>query len=300
MRHRARLSDRAGRMAWVAGPASTTPGPPRRRARRFEEVGEEVAKALVDRSWPRSTSRRARPPLRWSAMTPHSTAIERVGSPADVAELAAQLGRFLVFTDDYDRAAASRSRSCARREAQPAGDVRPGPEQQIACCCSISAVRMSRGSAQRSSCGGARARPARRRRCGRSTTWSPGSRYSMPLARRHRDPSARRSNTHSGPASACGSSRSSPARTGGLDFLGRWDEALERGRGRRALRERRSSAAACSSGSAVDSPAAGRRPARARDPRPALRCRPVGESRVLRRIRGCRGIGAARRKGGAR
>jgi tetratricopeptide (TPR) repeat protein len=104
-RARAVMHDRAGRMAWVAGRPDEAWALLERARTAFAEQGDEVAKALADAKLAEIDFVQGHPPLAAQRLAPAYEAIERVGADEDVAVLAAQLGRFLVFTREYDEAA---------------------------------------------------------------------------------------------------------------------------------------------------------------------------------------------------
>lgn len=71
----------------------------------YEERGDEVAAAILDARLAELDFVQGHPPLAARRMAPALEVLERSGSPADVAAHAAQLGRFLIFTGDYEHAA---------------------------------------------------------------------------------------------------------------------------------------------------------------------------------------------------
>ncbi|HEY2777708.1 MAG TPA: adenylate/guanylate cyclase domain-containing protein [Gaiellaceae bacterium] len=113
---RAALVDRAGRMAWVAA----RPEDARRllaSARgAYDDLGDEIAKALVDSKLAEIDFNDGLVREAVDRMTTALEAIERVGTSADVASTAAQLGRFLVFARDYDAATANLERALSLAE----------------------------------------------------------------------------------------------------------------------------------------------------------------------------------------
>ena len=102
---RAVLHDRAGRMAWVAGRPDEAWALLERARTSLAEHGDVAAAALTDATLAELEFVRGHPPGAVRRLTPAFEAIEQVGSPEEMAVLAAQLGRFLVFTQEYDRAA---------------------------------------------------------------------------------------------------------------------------------------------------------------------------------------------------
>jgi tetratricopeptide (TPR) repeat protein len=100
----AALIDRAGRMAWVAGRPDEASSLLERARASFDEHGDVVAMALADAKLAEIEFTQGHPPLAAERLAPALEAIQRVGSPEEIAVLAAQLGRFLVFTREYDRA----------------------------------------------------------------------------------------------------------------------------------------------------------------------------------------------------
>jgi class 3 adenylate cyclase/tetratricopeptide (TPR) repeat protein len=102
---RAVLHDRAGRMAWIAGRPDEAWALLEGARASLDEHGDVVATALTDAKLAEIEFTQGHPPGATRRLTPALEAIERAGSPEDVAVLAAQLGRFLVFTQEYDRAA---------------------------------------------------------------------------------------------------------------------------------------------------------------------------------------------------
>ena len=114
---RATLTHRAGDMAWVAGAPDDATRLLEAAHDAYDGLGDEVAKALVDaRLADIDFAARGQPVLAVERITPALAAIERVGAPEDVAAIAAQLGRFLVFTGDYDAAAPHLERALALAE----------------------------------------------------------------------------------------------------------------------------------------------------------------------------------------
>ena len=113
---RARLIDRAGRMAWVANRVEDARAILGRARESYDDLGAEVAKALVDSKLAEIDFNDGRVPEAVERMSSALEAIERVGTPADVAATAAQFGRFLVFARDYERAAEHLERALALAE----------------------------------------------------------------------------------------------------------------------------------------------------------------------------------------
>ena len=113
----AELIDRAGRMAWIAGRKEDARELLDRARVSYDELGDEVAKALVDSKLADIDFNDGRIREAVDRMTPALEAIERVGTPADVAATAAQLGRFLVFAREFEPAAANLERALELAEA---------------------------------------------------------------------------------------------------------------------------------------------------------------------------------------
>jgi class 3 adenylate cyclase/tetratricopeptide (TPR) repeat protein len=112
----AKLVDRAGRMAWVAGkPADATTLLERARAA-YELLGETAAMALVDEQLANVEFAQGSPQAAAARLGPALEAIELVGAPAEIAALAAQLGRFLIFSGDHDGATPLLERALALAE----------------------------------------------------------------------------------------------------------------------------------------------------------------------------------------
>jgi class 3 adenylate cyclase/tetratricopeptide (TPR) repeat protein len=110
------LIDRAGRMAWVANRVDDARALLGRARDAYDELGDDVAKALVDSKLAEIDFNNGRVPEAVDRMGPALEAIERVGTPADVAATAAQFGRFLVFARDYEAAAAQLERALTLAE----------------------------------------------------------------------------------------------------------------------------------------------------------------------------------------
>jgi len=114
---RAELIDRAGRMAWIAGRKDDARELLERARASYDELGDEVAKALLDARIADIDFNDGRIRDAVDRMTPALEAIERVGTSADVAATAAQLGRFLVFVREFEPAAANLERALELAEA---------------------------------------------------------------------------------------------------------------------------------------------------------------------------------------
>jgi len=102
---KARLIDRAGRMAYTAARLDEAEALLEQARAAYEELDDEVAKALVDAQLANLEFLQGHPPDAVRRVTPALEAIERLGQPEDIAVVAHQLGRFLVFTGDYEGAA---------------------------------------------------------------------------------------------------------------------------------------------------------------------------------------------------
>jgi class 3 adenylate cyclase/tetratricopeptide (TPR) repeat protein len=102
---RAELIDRAGRMAWIAGRTEDARELLERARGGYEATGKEIAKAFVDSKLAEVDFNDGLISEAVDRMTSALEAIERVGTPADVAATVAQLGRFLVFAREYESAA---------------------------------------------------------------------------------------------------------------------------------------------------------------------------------------------------
>ncbi|MGN6800152.1 MAG: AAA family ATPase, partial [Gaiellaceae bacterium] len=109
----ANLIDRAGRMAWVANRVEEARVLLGRARGAYEQRGDEVAQALVDSKLAEIDFNDGRVPEAVERMSSALEAIERVGTPADVAATAAQFGRFLVFARDYEPAVEHLERALA-------------------------------------------------------------------------------------------------------------------------------------------------------------------------------------------
>jgi class 3 adenylate cyclase/predicted ATPase len=112
----AALVDRAGRMAWVAGRPEDSRALLTRARSAYDELGDEIAKALVDSRLADIDFNDGLVREAVDRMTSALDAIERVGTPADVASTTAQLGRFLVFAREYETAAANLERALSLAE----------------------------------------------------------------------------------------------------------------------------------------------------------------------------------------
>jgi class 3 adenylate cyclase/tetratricopeptide (TPR) repeat protein len=113
---RAKLVDRAGRMAYVAAKIDESTALLERARASYDDLGDEVAKALVDAQLANIEFSQGNPQDAAARIAPALEAIERVGSAEDVAALAAQLGRFLVFTREFDDAVPHLERALALAE----------------------------------------------------------------------------------------------------------------------------------------------------------------------------------------
>jgi class 3 adenylate cyclase/tetratricopeptide (TPR) repeat protein len=113
---RARLTDRAGQMAYVAGRIAEASALLERAWTAYDELGDEVSAALVDARLAEIDFVQGHPPVAVRRLEPALEAIERVGAPEDIAAVAHQLGRFLVFTGEFDRAAPHLERALALAE----------------------------------------------------------------------------------------------------------------------------------------------------------------------------------------
>ncbi|HST15245.1 MAG TPA: adenylate/guanylate cyclase domain-containing protein [Gaiellaceae bacterium] len=112
----AALVDRAGRMAWVAGRPEESRELLTRARGAYHDLGDEIAKALVDSKLAEIDFNDGLVREAVDRMTSALEAIERVGTPADVASTTAQLGRFLVFAREYEAAAANLERALSLAE----------------------------------------------------------------------------------------------------------------------------------------------------------------------------------------
>jgi class 3 adenylate cyclase/tetratricopeptide (TPR) repeat protein len=115
---KAELTDRAGQMAWFAD----KPGEARAlldTARAgYEEQGNPAGAAWVDARLAEIDFVQGHPPQAVARLKPALSALESAGSSeADVAALAHQLGRFMLFTGDYDGAAPHLERALGIAEA---------------------------------------------------------------------------------------------------------------------------------------------------------------------------------------
>jgi len=114
---RARLVDRAGRMAYVAANVDDARVLLEDARAAYDELGHDAARVLVDVRLADLEFVLGSPQAAAARMRPAVAAIERTGAPEDVALVAAQLGRFLVFTGDYDEAAPYLERALELAEA---------------------------------------------------------------------------------------------------------------------------------------------------------------------------------------
>jgi class 3 adenylate cyclase len=112
----AHLLDDAGRMAWIAGKAAESTALLEQARGAYDALGNEVAKALVDAELANLEFAQGHPQDAAARLTPALEAIERVGSPEEVAALAAQLGRFLVFSEEFERGEALLEQALALAE----------------------------------------------------------------------------------------------------------------------------------------------------------------------------------------
>ncbi len=108
---RAELIDRAGRMAWIAGRTEDARELLERARAGHDASGDEIAKALVDSKLADIDFNDGLISEAVDRMTAALEAIGRVGTSADVAATSAQLGRFLVFAREYEPAAAHLERA---------------------------------------------------------------------------------------------------------------------------------------------------------------------------------------------
>jgi class 3 adenylate cyclase/tetratricopeptide (TPR) repeat protein len=225
---RAELTDRAGRMAWVAGRVQEARRLLERARAMFDELGDHVGQAFVDIKLAEIDFNDGRVPEAVERMEPAVAAIERVGTPAQIAATVAQFGRFLVFLRDYERAAPQLERALTLAEEL---DL---PETLAQALNSKSVLTLYRG------------RPQEARLLVRGA-------LAVALEHDLHDPALRAYNNVVADAwysmrwregiaivdEALEYARRNGERTweisfltgstGGLDFLGRWDEALERG-----------------------------------------------------------------------
>jgi len=114
---RAELTDRAGQMAWRAA----KPGDARtlldRASAAYEEQGDPGAAARIAARLAEIDFSEGHPPQAVARLIPALDALEAAAPQADVAALAAQLGRFLIFIGDYERAAPELERALTLAEA---------------------------------------------------------------------------------------------------------------------------------------------------------------------------------------
>jgi class 3 adenylate cyclase/tetratricopeptide (TPR) repeat protein len=113
---KAALVDRAGRMAWVAGRVEDARTLLNRARSAYDELRDEIAMVFVDSKLAEIDFNDGRVPEAVDRMAPAVEAIERVGTPADIAATVAQFGRFLVFARDYERAAPQLERALSLAE----------------------------------------------------------------------------------------------------------------------------------------------------------------------------------------
>ncbi len=115
---RAELIDRAGQLAWQARKPAEARALLESARADYEKHGEAAACRQSRRAcWPTSTSTRGTRRRPSPGSTPALAALESAGSDSDVAALAAQLGRFLVFVGDLDAAAPQIERALTVSEA---------------------------------------------------------------------------------------------------------------------------------------------------------------------------------------
>jgi tetratricopeptide (TPR) repeat protein len=103
-------------MAWVANRTDDAARLLERARAGYDELRNEVARARVDSKLAEIDFNQGRVREAVERMTPALAAIERLGEPEEVAALAAQLGRFLVFARDYEPAAEHLERALALAE----------------------------------------------------------------------------------------------------------------------------------------------------------------------------------------
>jgi class 3 adenylate cyclase/tetratricopeptide (TPR) repeat protein len=112
----AALMDLAGQMAW----RTNKPGEARTLLERadvvYTEHGDAVSAALVASRLAEIDFNEGHLSTAVARLEPALEALESAGSDADVAPVAAQLGRFLVFTGDYERALPNLERALALAE----------------------------------------------------------------------------------------------------------------------------------------------------------------------------------------
>ena len=112
----AAMIDRAGRMAWVASRKDEARALLNRARDAYDALGDEIAKALVDSKLADVDFNDGLVRDAVDRMTSAAEAIERVGTPAEVAETEAQLGRFLVFAREYEPASSHLERALTLAE----------------------------------------------------------------------------------------------------------------------------------------------------------------------------------------
>ncbi|HEV8099916.1 MAG TPA: AAA family ATPase, partial [Gaiellaceae bacterium] len=112
----AELIDRAGKMAWQAGKPDEARTLLERARAGYEELENPVAAARVDALLANIDFAEGHPPRGLARLAPALATLESSGSDSDVAALAAQLGRFLIFTGDFDGAAPHLERALALAE----------------------------------------------------------------------------------------------------------------------------------------------------------------------------------------
>jgi class 3 adenylate cyclase/tetratricopeptide (TPR) repeat protein len=100
----AHLINRAGQTAFFADRHAEARELLERARAAHEALGNEVAAALIDSSLADIDFVHGHPPKAVRRLAPALEAIEREGSEEDVAAMAAQLGRFLIFTGEYEAA----------------------------------------------------------------------------------------------------------------------------------------------------------------------------------------------------
>jgi class 3 adenylate cyclase len=113
---RAQLIDRAGQMAWIASRMEDALELLGRAREAYDELADEVAAALVDSRLADIEFNDGRVQEAAERMTSALETIGRVGTRAEVAAIAAQLGRFLVFAREYEPAAAHLERALTLAE----------------------------------------------------------------------------------------------------------------------------------------------------------------------------------------
>ena len=112
----ATLTDRAGQMAWRANKPADARMLLGRADAVYAEHGDAVSSALVASLLADIDFNEGHPSNAAARVEPALEALESAGSDADVAPVAAQLGRFLVFTGDYERALPNLERALALAE----------------------------------------------------------------------------------------------------------------------------------------------------------------------------------------